>query len=125
MNFIERLKDFRLKQNFKSKREFAKALGVSENVYYMVENGTREPSKNFLEQLVIYSSLPTEYWLYGIDEEKQYLECREELKMLNYVISNIIENYKENKEFTEDDKKLILLAAKADIEHLIKKQKQD
>lgn len=124
MDFKERLKQFRENLGFESKREFSKELGVSENVYYMTENGTRKPSKNFLASLVCYSNKPTEYWLYGVKKESKYLDTREEYKMLKYVLDSLKESFKTKKEFDEDAKQMILIAAKADLEHILKKEKE-
>ena len=122
MHFTERLKQFRKEIGFESKREFSKELGVSENVYYMTENGTRKPSKNFLEQLVCYSHKPSEYWLYGVEEQKEYLESRKDLKMLKYVLESLKEDFKNNGKFTEEEKQMILIAAQADLKHIIEKE---
>lgn len=122
MDFKERLKQFRKELGFESKREFSKKLGVSENVYYMTENGTRKPSKRFLEQLVCLSSKPTEYWLYGVEDQKEYLEIRENFKMLKYVLEGLKDDFKQNGKFSEEEKQMILIAAQADIKHLIEKE---
>lgn len=67
-NCAERLRKYRTDiKEFKTKREMAKFLEVSEDVYAKAENGTREPSKTLLKQLEIKTQLSAEYWLYGIE----------------------------------------------------------
>lgn len=123
MNFTTRLKDFRIKKGFSSKRDFANELGINENSYYMFENGSRNPSKKFLAKLSLYSDLPEEYWLYGAKTDNELCNSREEFKMLHCVMERLKDSYKKEEDFTPDQKELILLAFKADMMHIIEKEK--
>lgn len=68
--FSKRLKNYRENTlKILTKKEMAEKLGVSEQLYAMVERGSRNPSKDFLRKLVTYSNLLEEYWLYGIQNE--------------------------------------------------------
>ena len=65
----ERLRTYRLETlHLKTKREMAKFLGVSEDVYAKAENGVRTPSKKLLEALFDKTGLGEEYWKYGINQ---------------------------------------------------------
>ena len=68
IEFKERLKKYRESLNL-NKRDFSRKLDVNENSYYMIEAGTRGPSKKFLENLVLYSRKPEEFWLYGVQTD--------------------------------------------------------
>ncbi|MGN9161863.1 helix-turn-helix domain-containing protein [Clostridium sulfidigenes] len=67
--FEQRLKKYRESKGL-LKYEFAKKLDISESFYNMIENGRKNPSKNFLIKLVAESKKPEEFWLYGIEENK-------------------------------------------------------
>ncbi|HBJ1645852.1 TPA: helix-turn-helix domain-containing protein [Clostridium botulinum] len=72
-NFNERLLNYRINEiKIDSKREMAKKIGISEQLYAMVERGDRKPSKDFLNKLVLLSNLKEEYWIYGISEDNIY-----------------------------------------------------
>lgn len=122
MDFKSRLKKFRETNGFDSKRDFAKAIGVNENSYYMFENGSRDPSKKFLAQLALYSNLPEEYWLYGANSHKDLSDKREEFKMIHCVMDEIKKSYVETGVLSDAQKQIILLAFEADMKHLIAKE---
>jgi transcriptional regulator with XRE-family HTH domain len=126
MNFNERLQEFREKLKIKTKREMAKKMGISEQLYYMLENGTREPSKDILRKLFILSKLPEEYWLYGITEEKERLEKRGEFKCLKDAIDQLsaIGLLKAtDEEFSSSVEEVLIAAMKADVSHILEKRK--
>ncbi|WMJ81931.1 helix-turn-helix transcriptional regulator [Clostridium sp. MB40-C1] len=129
--FNERLKKYRESKKL-LKREFAEKLEVSESYYNMIENGKRTPSKNFIEKLVCESSMPEEYWIYGI-ENSEYVNVREDLKCVRKAVEQIIDldlvkdveklfngNYPEG---TLEE--LLIVALKADIEYLLEKKKDN
>ncbi|APF25651.1 helix-turn-helix family protein [Clostridium sporogenes] len=129
--FNERLKKYRESKNL-SKREFAEKLEVSESYYNIIENGKRNPSKNFIEKLVCESSMPEEYWIYGIDNS-EYINVREDLKCVRKAVEQILDlnlvkdveklfngNYPEG---TLEE--LLIVALKTDIEYLLKKRNED
>lgn len=124
MNFSERLAKYRKSLDLQ-KKEFAAKLEISESYYNMIENGKRNPPKNFLTKLVALTEKPEEYWLYGIDE-RDYIDKRDITKATKLAIENIIdmnliknfktlfnENNKENK-IAED---LLIAALKADLSY--------
>ncbi|MCC5437678.1 helix-turn-helix transcriptional regulator [Clostridium botulinum] len=127
--FNERLKKYRESKNL-LKKEFAEILEVSESYYNMIENGKRTPSKKIIEKLVCESSMPEEYWIYGI-ENSEYINVREDLKCVRKAVEQIIDldlvkdidklfkgNYPEG---TLEE--LLVVALKADIEYLLEKKK--
>lgn len=67
--FEQRLKKYRESKGL-LKYKFAKNLDISESFYNMIENGRKNPSKNFLIKLVAESKKPEEFWLYGVEENK-------------------------------------------------------
>ncbi len=126
--FNERLKAYRESLGI-TKRDMSKRMNISETYYNMVENGSRQPSKNFIELLVIASHKPEEYWIYGIDDS-EYVNSREELKCVRKAVEQILDlgivkdintlfqgSYKEG-----TIEELIIAALKADIEYLIMKR---
>lgn len=124
MEFKDRLKNYRLKLGINTKTEMAERLGIIRTLYTMLENGDREPSNDVLEKLLLDSDLPAEYWLYGVTNEKEYLSKREEFKSLKNVATQLREIglIKAGEEFSESVKEVILAAALADIEHILKKE---
>lgn len=114
----------------KSKRDLAEELEISESYYNLIENGKRDPSKNFIEKLVILSEKPEEYWLYGIEKD-DYVSVRDDFKSLTKAIDQLTElnlindvdslfNGKYDKGTLEE---LLIMALKADIQHIIDKKK--
>ncbi|AJA42825.1 helix-turn-helix domain-containing protein [Clostridium tetani] len=127
--FCERLKDYRESIGF-IKRELAERLPVSESYYNMVENGKREPSKNFIEKLVVFSEKPEEYWLYGISEEN-YAKERDSFKSTKKAVKQLLElNLINNVEDLFKGQyepgtleELLITALKADISYLLNNEK--
>ena len=62
MNFSEKLKDLRKKENL-TQKELAAALGVSTATVISYENGNRRPSNKMLDALASYFSIPKSYFL--------------------------------------------------------------
>lgn len=124
MNFNDRLKDFRISLGIKTKRDMAKILNISESFYNMLENGVRPPSKKILMTLVKLSKKPEEYWVYGVKTEKEWIKKREEFKCLKDAIDQLSEIglLKAGQEYSEAVKEVILAAAIADIDHILKKR---
>ncbi|MDU2156536.1 MAG: helix-turn-helix transcriptional regulator [Clostridium sp.] len=125
MKFNDRLKDFREKLGIETKREMADKVGISEQLYSMLEVGSRNPSKKVLKNLVELSGLPEEYWVYGVINDKSISE-REVLKdtkeSINLLINlGIIKDENLSKEAME----VLTAALKADIKHLLLKKKHN
>lgn len=125
MKFNDRLKDFRTKLGIETKREMADKVGISEQLYSMLEVGSRNPSKKVLKNLVELSGLPEEYWVYGVINDKSINE-REVLKdtkeSINLLINlGIIKDENLSKEAME----VLTAALKADIKHLLLKKKHN
>jgi transcriptional regulator with XRE-family HTH domain len=125
MNFNERLKNYRISLKIKKKREMSKKLGISEQLYYMLESGTRKPSKDVLEKLFLLSEKPEEYWLYGITDDTEYIEKREEFKCMNDAIEQLsnLGLLDSDKEYSDGVKEVLLAAAIADTTHILEKRK--
>lgn len=123
LNFKDRLKEYRLSLNIKTKVAMAEKLGIARTLYIMLENGTREPSKDVLEKLFLLSNKPAEYWLYGVTEN-EYIDKREEFKCLKDAINQLDEIglLDLKKEFSDGVKEVILAAAIADITHILEKR---
>lgn len=122
-NFASRLKNYRVNDlKIQTKREMAKKLNVSEQLYAMVERGARQPSKDFLKKLTKYSNIPESYWVYG--SESEYLENRQEFNCIKETVNNLINDgfIEKDVEFSEDVKDILLTALKADLKHLFLKQ---
>lgn len=126
MEFKDRLKLYREELNIKTKTEMAEKIGIKRNLYSMLENGGRQPSKDVLEKLLILSNKPEEYWLYGITDEKEYIEKREEFKCLRDAIdqlSNIGLLKDTDEEFSSAVEEVLNAAMKADVIHILEKRK--
>lgn len=123
MEFNDRLKEFREFLNIKTKQEMANKLGITRSLYSMLENGTRKPSQNVLDKLVEISNKPEEYWIYGITQEDEYLNVREEFKSVKRAYNELkllgLATDLDNLNSTEKD--ILLLALRADLKHLEKK----
>jgi len=125
MKFNERLKEFRENLKIKTKRDMAKKLDISEQLYYMLESGTREPSKDILSKLYLISEKPEEYWLYGIDIENEYINMRAEFKSSNDAIEQLYNlGLLTETNCTEGAKEMLLAAILVDAKHIILKKKE-
>lgn len=126
MEFKDRLKEFRQSLGIERKKDMASLLNISESFYNMIENGTRPVSKNVLSRLVVVSKKPEEYWRYGITDEKEYINKREEFKCLKDAVEQLdkIGLLRLDKDFSDTVKEVILAAALADITHILEKKKQ-
>ena len=91
--FNKRLKNYR-EENLKisTKKEMAEKLGISEQLYAMVERGARNPSKDFLKKLVTYSNLPEEYWIYGVKNENEFVDKRKVFKSIESTVYDLIDD---------------------------------
>ena len=124
MEFKDRLKKYRLELAIKTKIEMAGKLGVARTLYSMLEGGTREPSKDVLEKLVLQSDRPEEYWLYGVSKN-EYIEKREEFKCMKDAIKQLKEIglLGVEKGYSDAVKEVLLAAALADTTHILEKEK--
>ena len=123
MNFNDRLKDFREKLGIETKREMADKLGISEQLYSMLEVGSRNPSKKVLEKLVNFSGLPEAYWVYGIIDDKS-IDSREELKDTKESIRLLINlGIIKDENLSNEAMEVLIAALKADIKHILMKKK--
>lgn len=120
--FKERLKQYRQSLKIKTKREMAHKIGISEQLYYMLESGSRTPSKDVLQKLFLISKKPEEYWLYGIDEN-EYINKREEFKCLRDAVEQLTKLglLKDDNKFSPAVMEVLDAAMKADVSHLVKK----
>ena len=126
MQFKDRLKQYRESLEISTKTEMAKFLGIARSLYSMLENGEREPSQDVLDKLVLRSDKPEEYWLYGVESEKEYLKSREEFKMVKRMVYDLINiGVITDEEISENVCEVLLAALKADIKHIILKMKQE
>ncbi len=126
-NFNERLKEYRESLKIKTKREMAHKIGISEQLYYMLENGSRDPSKDVLEKLFLVSKKPEEYWLYGVTEN-EYIDKRKEFKCLRDAVNQLMQIglLKNEEDYNKPTVQEVLDAAmKADVLHLIEKSKNN
>lgn len=124
--FIDRLKDYRINElKLNTRREMAERMGVSEQLYAMVERGARKPSKDFLDRLLIVSGKPEEYWLYGVTGNA-IIDKRPEFKSIESTVIDLIESgIIINSDFDEEVEKVLLQAIKADVDHLLLKKKRE
>lgn len=91
MEFKDRLILHRESLGITKKRDMATLLGVGDSFYNMLESGDRAISKKILSKLVSISNKPETYWLYGIENEKEYLKSRNEFTSLASVIKTLKE----------------------------------
>lgn len=129
MNFTERLKKFRNDKNM-TQSEFGSLLGVKKSYYSQIESGKKSPSKNIINKLVAISNQPEEFWLYGVKKEN-YISNRIEYKCIKKAFEQILElnliDDVTKLRITAPEgsiEELIVLAVKADLEHLINKKKE-
>lgn len=131
ISFKDRLKKYREELGIKTKREMSKKIGISEQLYYMLENGSRKPSDDTLQKLFLISGKPEEYWLYGVTPD-EYIDKREDFKCskdmaINYFELGILDEKSIDDLENLDDaaKKVLWLALKADFKHLYEKYKNN
>jgi len=129
--FNDRLEKYRNELHLR-KNEMADKLQISESYYSLIENGKRNPSKNFIEKLVLISELPEEYWIYGINAE-DYINIRDEFKSLKKALNTVLElgSFKNVNEFFDQNNnpkdslgRLLIAALKADINYMIEKRQK-
>jgi transcriptional regulator with XRE-family HTH domain len=123
LEFKDRLKNYRLSLNIKTKVAMSEKLGIARTLYTMLENGTREPSKDVLEKLFLLSGKPEEYWLYGIEDD-EYISKRKEFKCLKDAVNQLMQIglLKSEKDYDKPTVHEVLDAAmRADVIHLIEK----
>lgn len=130
--FKKRLYEYRVSLGL-TQKEMAGKLNVTDAYYSMIENGKRNPSKNFLHELVALSGEQEEYWLYGV-KGQAYIDMRTDFKCTKTAIDQLLdlnldlkELFKKNNEGDILIKKnsieeLLVAALEADIECLILKQ---
>lgn len=126
--FNKRLEEYRLKLKIETKREMAKKIGISEQLYAMVERGARKPSSDIIKKLVAMSKLPAEYWLYGVNK-KDFFNNKDDFKNIKKVIDTILEFnitdidniFDENNNPKDSLGKLLINALKKDINGMIEK----
>jgi transcriptional regulator with XRE-family HTH domain len=122
--FNERLKKYRNELNIDTKKEMAEKIGVSEQLYAMVERGDRKPSNDFIRKLVIFSNLAEEYWIYGVTKDTEVIDKRKVFSSIeNTVMELINEGYIKDTNFDKDIEDALLLAIKTDIQHILLRKK--
>jgi transcriptional regulator with XRE-family HTH domain len=127
--FNKRLEEYRLKLKIETKREMAKKIGISEQLYAMVERGARKPSSDIIKKLVVMSKLPAEYWLYGVNKN-DFFNNKDDLKNIKRAIDTILEFnitdidsiFDENNNPKDSLGKLLINALKKDINYMIEKK---
>lgn len=126
MDFKDRLLQLKKELNCKTQQNMADKLEITRGLYSMLETGSRKPSRKVLFKLQELTGKPEEYWLYGVTEEKEYLELREEFKMIQDAYPRLLESgdIDENMNFSDLAKEILLAAIKADFLHLNKKNKK-
>ena len=116
MNFCDRLKKFREEElKFKTRKEAANLLGISQQLYAMLERGERNPSKKVLSFLVAFTGKPASYWIYGVEpKEEKYV-------LLDKNVNDLIDQglIKPNGDFDAATEALLLAALRIDIKNLM------
>jgi len=127
MEFKDRLKEYREELKIKTKQEMANKLNITRSLYSMLENGARKPSQDVLDKLVRASNKPEEYWIYGITQEKEYLEKRDEFKSTKRAYKELksLGLAKDLSNLDDTEKHILLLALSADLKHLEEKEKYE
>lgn len=122
--FSERLKKYRIELGIAKKKVMAQKLGISDQLYSMLENGSRTPSKEVINKLVDFTGLPKEYWLHG-DISDESLEKREDFRDIKEAVNVLINIGVIKDENLSDEAIGVLIAAlKADIRHILLKRKE-
>ena len=124
MEFHDRLKNYREDLGVHKKRDMAAKLEIGESFYNLLESGSRKPSENILRKLFLLSNRPEEYWLYGIDEGKEYIEARKEFKCLRDAIDQLqnIGLLKLGQGFSKGVEEVLWAATVADVTHILEKK---
>lgn len=125
--FKDRLRAYRSELNIPTQTEMAKRLGITRQLYSNLESGYKSPSERVLNILINDSNLPAEYWLYGVDAN-QYLNERREFKCLYTVVDRLKGTPHldlSNGDWSPEVKEMFISALKADITHLLLKDKKD
>ncbi|WP_206671191.1 helix-turn-helix domain-containing protein [Clostridium estertheticum] len=126
LTIVDRLKKFKSELGLENNKEMATLLKIGESFYSSIESGKKPVSKNVLQRLVVLSKLPEEYWKYGITDEVELIEKREEFKCLKDAIiqlSNIGLLKSDSKDFSSSVEEVLIAAMKADVTHILDKQK--
>lgn len=127
--FEKRLKEYREQRGLK-RYQFAEILGISESFYSLIENGKKQPSKNFMIKLIAETEKPEEYWFYGTSDF-EYTSIREEMKSTFKALDQLIDLgvikspddfFKNIEKGTIDE--VIATAIRADVEHIIQKKQK-
>lgn len=115
----ERLRNYRVETlKFKTKREMAKYLGISEDVYSKAENGTRDISKPLFQALEAKTGLSEQYWKYGTEPHHiNNSELKSTLTMLEQLLKD--GDLKTYADVTDEVENMLLTALKADIQHIL------
>lgn len=122
--FNERLKKYRVELGIAKKKQMAQKLGISEQLYSMLESGSRKPSNDVMKKLVDFSGIAEEYWEYGNIGSKT-LEEREELKDTKDSINLLINlGLIKDENLTDETLEVLIAALKADIKHILLKKKE-
>jgi transcriptional regulator with XRE-family HTH domain len=125
VDIIDRLKKFKSELGMDNNKDMAILLKISESFYSMIESRKKPVSKNVLQRLVVLSRMPEEYWVYGITDEKERLEKREEFKCLKDAIEQLsaIGLLKStDEEFSASVEEVLIAAMKADVSHILEKR---
>lgn len=125
MDIIDRLKKFKNELGMDNNKDMATLLKISESFYSMIENRKKPVSKNVLQRLVVLSKMSEEYWVYGITDEEERLEKREEFKCLKDAIDQLsaIGLLKAtDEEFSAAVEEVLIAAMKADVSHILEKK---
>lgn len=123
---VDRLEKYRRDYCIETKKEFAERLGISVREYQFFECRTkyvRKPTIKFLTKLVEYTGVNREYWLFG---DENYLKNRHDFKKTETTVKELIdEGYINSIDFDKDIENALMLAIKADIQHLLLKKNKD
>lgn len=129
--FRERLETLMLTKEFSTKVEFSAWLGISRQSLSMIMNGQRPPTQKLLDILFLKTNKPEEYWLFGVDNDKEYSDARKEFKMLNKAFNDVLElelmtldgeyTSAANEKLAQS---LFDMALKSDLAHILLKKRQ-
>lgn len=123
--FKDRLRSYRDSLNIDTQTKMAKELNITRQLYSNLESGYKTPSDRVIDILVKHSGLPAEYWTYGVDP-KNYIDERKEFKCLYTVIERLKDTdylNLNNGDWSNEVKEMLISALKADITHLLLKEK--